>query len=221
LHPESSIDLDKREYILSVAERLFTENGFKGTSTRAIAGEAGVNLGMLTYYFGSKEKIFKILIERRIIFFKSDLSSNLDEQSDYWGKLDHIADVYVEHFLSNPGFHRMLHREFSIGSPSESVDFARSLIMKNRIQIIRLVEEGIRNKVFRKSDIHLVLGGFFGTILQFIHNKFMAAEFLDLPDTEQDLYGQTIKERIKTFLKLYFRNMLSPEINQGISDGKN
>ncbi|MES1161400.1 MAG: TetR family transcriptional regulator, partial [Bacteroidota bacterium] len=48
---------DKREHILIVAEELFGENGFDGTSVRDIAHKAGVNLAMISYYFGSKEKL--------------------------------------------------------------------------------------------------------------------------------------------------------------------
>ena len=41
----------KREQILDVSERLFSEKGFEGTSVRLIASEAGVNVAMISYYF--------------------------------------------------------------------------------------------------------------------------------------------------------------------------
>jgi AcrR family transcriptional regulator len=47
--------IDKKDHILDVAERVFSELGFDGASTRTISGEAGVNMAMLNYYFGSKE----------------------------------------------------------------------------------------------------------------------------------------------------------------------
>ena len=56
---------DKREHILVVAEGLFGEKGFDGTSVRDIAQVAGVNLAMISYYFGSKEKLLESLIEYR------------------------------------------------------------------------------------------------------------------------------------------------------------
>ena len=57
---------DKREHILTVAEELFGEKGFDGTSVRDIAQRAGVNLAMISYYFGSKEKLLESLIEFRM-----------------------------------------------------------------------------------------------------------------------------------------------------------
>ena len=44
--------------ILEAAESLFKTNGFKGTTTTMIAGQAGVTHAMLHYYFRTKEQIF-------------------------------------------------------------------------------------------------------------------------------------------------------------------
>ena len=53
---------DKQLQILLVAEKLFAEKGFDGTSIRNIAKEAGINIAMVSYYFGSKEKMLEALI---------------------------------------------------------------------------------------------------------------------------------------------------------------
>jgi AcrR family transcriptional regulator len=65
-----------RERILDAAQSLFAENGFDGTSTKAIAGRAGVASGLLFYYFGSKQELLDTLIEERTLF--EELKSILD-----------------------------------------------------------------------------------------------------------------------------------------------
>ncbi|MDA8244386.1 MAG: TetR/AcrR family transcriptional regulator [Elusimicrobia bacterium] len=55
---------DNRSRILAAAARLFTRQGFHGTSTRDIAAEAGVSLGNIYNYFGTKEEIFVSLLRR-------------------------------------------------------------------------------------------------------------------------------------------------------------
>ncbi|HWW63674.1 MAG TPA: TetR family transcriptional regulator [Sphingomonadaceae bacterium] len=55
-----------RERSLEAAERLFVAHGYDGTSLRAIAGLAKVNLGSLVYYFGTKEALFSALCEERL-----------------------------------------------------------------------------------------------------------------------------------------------------------
>jgi AcrR family transcriptional regulator len=57
---------DTRERILDVAEVLFTEHGFDGTSMRMITGQAGVNLAAVNYHFGTKEALFQAVFQRRI-----------------------------------------------------------------------------------------------------------------------------------------------------------
>ena len=57
------IDLtDKQIQILEVAETLFAEKGFDGTSIRDISKVAKINIAMVSYYFGSKEKLLESLI---------------------------------------------------------------------------------------------------------------------------------------------------------------
>ncbi|MFY8008647.1 MAG: TetR family transcriptional regulator, partial [Flavobacterium sp.] len=57
---------EKQIEILQVAEQLFAEEGFDGTSVRDIAKKANINIAMISYYFGSKEKLLEALVIYRI-----------------------------------------------------------------------------------------------------------------------------------------------------------
>ena len=57
---------EKQLQILTTAEDLFSTKGFDGTSVRDISEAAGVNVAMISYYFGSKEKLMEALFELRI-----------------------------------------------------------------------------------------------------------------------------------------------------------
>jgi len=50
---------------LSAAEELFGKHGYEGTTIRAIARKARVNLGTLQHYWGSKRELFRDLFEQR------------------------------------------------------------------------------------------------------------------------------------------------------------
>jgi TetR/AcrR family transcriptional regulator len=49
---------------LDAAERLLIEIGHAGITTRRLAEEAGANLGLVHYYFGSMEELFLQVLER-------------------------------------------------------------------------------------------------------------------------------------------------------------
>jgi AcrR family transcriptional regulator len=60
----SSSSADTKEQIITVAERLFAERGFAGTTLRNVVSEAGVNLAAVSYHFGSKEELFRAVVCR-------------------------------------------------------------------------------------------------------------------------------------------------------------
>src|SRR3954453_22491559 len=52
------------EALLDAAERLLAEAGYAGITTRRLAEEAGVNHGLVHYYFGSNENLLVRALER-------------------------------------------------------------------------------------------------------------------------------------------------------------
>ena len=52
------------EALLDAAERLLVEIGYAGITTRRLADEAGVNHGLVHYYFGSIENVLVRALER-------------------------------------------------------------------------------------------------------------------------------------------------------------
>ena len=48
---------EKQIEILGAAERVFGRRGIDAASVREIAKEANINIAMISYYFGSKDKL--------------------------------------------------------------------------------------------------------------------------------------------------------------------
>lgn len=57
---------EKQMKILEVAEELIAKKGFDGTSVRDISAKANINVAMISYYFGSKEKMLAHLYQYRV-----------------------------------------------------------------------------------------------------------------------------------------------------------
>jgi AcrR family transcriptional regulator len=58
--------LRAEESLMDAAEALFAERDFDSVSTRDIASRAKVNLALVHYYFGTKEKLFRRVLSRRV-----------------------------------------------------------------------------------------------------------------------------------------------------------
>ena len=50
--------------ILDAAETLFAQQGYEATSLQEICDRAGVTRGLPTYFFGSKEELYRAVLER-------------------------------------------------------------------------------------------------------------------------------------------------------------
>ena len=61
---ETSSRADAKTAFLDAAERLLVDVGYSAITTRGLAEEAGLNHGLVHYYFGSMEELFVQVLER-------------------------------------------------------------------------------------------------------------------------------------------------------------
>src|SRR6478672_9840116 len=100
---------DKHRQILAKAELLFAEKGFDGATVRDIAEAAGVNLAMISYYFGSKEKLMEALFRERMIAMRMRLESLIQNTSlSPFQKLEVLIDDYISKILEKQSFYRIM-----------------------------------------------------------------------------------------------------------------
>jgi AcrR family transcriptional regulator len=88
---------------LEAAESIFGRHGYEGTSVREIASRAGVNLGTLKHYWGSKRDLFRDLMERRLRPIYDDAAMRLAALDPANTKIAPRADAVVA-CLVEPAF---------------------------------------------------------------------------------------------------------------------
>ena len=104
---------DTREAILEAALAAFSEMGFDGATTRAIASRAGVNHGLIPYYFGSKPKLWEAAVERAFAELDAGLRVVLDDPSvaDDRERIGLLIRNFVRFVSRNPEFVRLMNEE--------------------------------------------------------------------------------------------------------------
>lgn len=198
---------NKQLQILQVAETLFAEKGFEGTSIRDISKEANINVAMVSYYFGSKEKLLEALILLKTSGLKEQLIHLIDENLEPLEKINKLIALYINRINCNKGIYRVLH--FELASQKKALEIQSfSEIKKANLKSMELIiQEGQAKGVFRKDIIiPLLTPTILGTYFHFQMNKPFFEEILNLKtDEEFDNYVKNdltkhIQQTIKALL---------------------
>jgi AcrR family transcriptional regulator len=109
--------------LLNAALEAFSENGFKGTSTRDIANRAGVHHPLITYHFKNKEELWRSAADRVFRDFARSLIKAQEDNADKCAKIRMAAMIrdYVHYAAANPAMHKILVQESS--HPSSRLDW--------------------------------------------------------------------------------------------------
>ncbi len=112
-----------QQKLLDAAIEAFSENGFKGTSTRDIADRAGVHHPLITYHFKNKEQLWKAASDRIFREFNISLVKAMAEIPDIQPKTKAEAFIrtYLKYSRSQPALHRIILQEANY--PSERLDW--------------------------------------------------------------------------------------------------
>ena len=201
---------DKKDHILDTAERMFSDIGYDAASTRMISGEAGVNMAMLNYYFGSKEGLYLAVFERKISAFRTLIRSIGDDDSiSAWDKLERCIDNYVEKIVTNNCFQKLINRELARNTPTVLSGRMTEILMMNVLEFRKIIKEGIESGMFHPdADADFTVMTIFGTKNYIINSPQIASQMLGF-DTlnDQDLETK-LKPRIKVYLKKLLKSYL-------------
>jgi AcrR family transcriptional regulator len=93
-----------KDRLLDVAEELFCERGFKGTSIRDIAATAGCNIASVNYYFGSKEKLYEEVWRRHLIPMRDARIASINKvmsQTEARPNLEDLLRSFADTFVGS------------------------------------------------------------------------------------------------------------------------
>lgn len=107
-------DVSTRDRILEIALQTFAELGFDGASTRAIASRAGVNQGLIPYYFGSKQALWREAVDRAFEGLEAAVGRTVLEAGSDVSPREHFEGIirrYVRFVALHPEFALLMNEE--------------------------------------------------------------------------------------------------------------
>lgn len=195
---------DKQIEILSVAEKLFAEKGFDGTSVRDISTIADINVAMISYYFGSKEKLLEQLILFRVQDLKIKLENLFNENLNPFEKIDKFIEFYIQKIDSNRHMYKIMHFEISSKKRGMDLEGFHQIKKSNLVSLTKIIEEGQTQNIFNKNvNITLITPTILGTYFHFYTNKHYFDDVLNFKsDFEFDNYIKNeLTKHIQTTIK--------------------
>ncbi|MDO4763289.1 MAG: TetR family transcriptional regulator [Flavobacteriaceae bacterium] len=189
----------KQIHILNIAEELIAKNGFKDTSVREISSKAKVNVAMISYYFGSKEKMMNALYEYRVQRSKQKFSeftqTIINGRPDM--QLKEIINFIVSEILKYKHFHGFVTQEMQHSESTRELLTDFYLVSTEIIQ--KIIAKGISIGIFKKAaKAEDLISTIIGTLLFTIRNKAFYAKFLNCSTDELPF---NIEDKVKTHLQ--------------------
>jgi AcrR family transcriptional regulator len=191
---------DKRLHLLEVARHLFALHGYEAVSIRQIAREARINIAMVSYYFGSKEKLFAAVIENKFPKTRESLERLAESDIHPWEKISKTIDIYVDLILTGCDFHRVIMREMSLKQRPELVEAIARNMNRNMEIIRKIILEGQEKGVFRYVDNEMTIASIFGSITVIVNSSTLVCVMLGQKE-EEGLYSESARTRVKNHLK--------------------
>jgi AcrR family transcriptional regulator len=200
---------EKQLEILHVAEKLFATSGFDGTSVRDIAHEAQVNVAMINYYFGSKDKLLDDLFTYRVEKFKMD-ESILQLTIPVMDILDEMVKSYIKYMNSSLAIYHILAIEAGVKKRLMLSDSYKNLKKQNLNVISSILQKGVDAGEFRSgNDPILIHATMMGTFMNFQMNRSFLKSELNLTTDEE--YSQYMESTLVTHLQRTIKALLTYE----------
>jgi TetR/AcrR family transcriptional regulator len=103
---------ERRSQILAVAVSLFSNRGFRGTTTKEIAHAAGVSEAMVFRHFATKEELYAAILDHKACghdrFDPSEMAAEAIKRKDDRAVFETMALAALEHHEKDPEFQRLL-----------------------------------------------------------------------------------------------------------------
>ncbi len=179
-----------RDRILGTAERLFAEYGYDGVSIRQIGAAADAQIALISYHFGTKDKLYRAVFENRISPVSERRREALrdamaaGEAPTIEAVLDAFARPWIEMRGTEEGrqYTRLIARE--VNDPREAQrGIVRDLLDPLAVEFLAAMEAVLPGR--SRSDVHAAYHFLTSTLLMTLAN----------PERVRRLSGDLIDDR--------------------------
>ena len=211
---------ERRLQIVKVAVRLFSERGFRGTTTKEIAREAGVSEAIIFRHFATKEELYTAIIDFKscaglgacppaeesshpvIDTIRAGVGDAMERRDDR-EVFRRIALTMMEHHQSDQDFLRLL-----LYSALEGHQLAQ-IFWDTNVRVLYeflggYIRERQRQGAFRDVDPFLVVRAFNGAVIHHSLNNILWER-----DAARRIVNASAEEAAREFTEILLRGIVA------------
>ncbi|MEO6654637.1 MAG: TetR/AcrR family transcriptional regulator [Pyrinomonadaceae bacterium] len=198
---------ERREQILQTAVDLFSQRGFKGTTTKEIARAAGVSEAMVFRHFATKDELYGAILDtkgcrdgvRRFPWEENTVLKTAIEQKDDFAVFYNIAFDALNKHQADVGFMRLLF--YSALEEHVLADrFFNEFISRIYEFIGSYIRERQEDGAIREIDSRIVVRSFLGMLIHHSLNNI-------LWDKKRTILDISNEEAAKNFAEILLRGI--------------
>jgi len=159
---------ERRQDILTAAMQLFAKKGFRGTTTRDLAAQAGVNEAIIFRHFSTKEELYSAILEHKACENRDTRSEEIDRLAtgtDDEKFFQTVGRTFLEGHAHDATFMRLL-----LFSALEGHQLSEMFVanMSGRKPIAKYIQRRIDEGAFRPMNPELAARALFGMFASFV-----------------------------------------------------
>jgi AcrR family transcriptional regulator len=197
---------ERRLQILAVAVSLFSQKGFRGTTTKEIAQAAGVSEAMVFRHFATKEELYSAILDHKACasgrFDPSKTAADPMQRKDDRAVFESLALGALDHHENDPQFQRLL--LYSALEKHELAQMFFDQIVRHVYDFLgSYIRERQRDGAFIEIDPAIVVRCFIGMVMHHSLNN-------NLWDPDRRLLNISNEFAAKHFTDILLKGITSP-----------
>jgi AcrR family transcriptional regulator len=187
---------EARQRLLAVAREAFARQGFDGASIRTITGVAEVNLGAVTYHFGSKERLYHAVLEELFGPLRVRIRFASQASVPPLGRIEEIVRAFFTHVRAHPQMPAIMVREMASGG--EIAPPVRQMMGEVIPLVAGIIRSGQNDATIREGDpLLMTLSTFAQPVYLYLARHALAqVAGLDLEDPES--FERVVDHAVRT-----------------------
>ncbi|MGE0761732.1 MAG: TetR/AcrR family transcriptional regulator [Bdellovibrionales bacterium] len=191
---------DSKQALLDASLEVFAEKGLEGSTVKDIADAAGVNVALISYYFGSKDGLYKAALassgQTRL-----DAADRVLKPVDSPEELKIRLKLFLEEFIhchyQNTCVMKIIHRDFD-GQHPIALESFRGIFQDMYVKVTGFIEDAKSKGIMRADvDAGCFVSVLFGGLIHSLRMDFLRKEFIGTSFTDPKFANLFIDQFIR------------------------